>query len=110
MEAGGAAVYVHGLNEYDVLLGDAARIAVTVLCCVGDLSRDDLATRPHGHAGPGLSNPGAQCPGRHSFLLAFEPAPLAVELYAGRAAVVAPPRMAVADTAGLGLPARWMTH
>ena len=106
-EDGGAVVYAHGLTEYDVLLGDSARIAVTLLRCVGDLSRDDLATRPHGHAGPGLATPGAQCPGTHSFLLAFEPfetAPLAGELYAGASAVVAAPRMAVADTDGQGLP------
>lgn len=106
---GGAAVYVDGLNEYEVLLGDSARIAVTLLRCVGDLSRDDLATRPHGHAGPGLVTPGAQCPGRHEFVVGFEPIDRVMDpadLYASAAAVVAPPRMAVADAAGDGLAAR----
>ncbi|HXG56098.1 MAG TPA: glycosyl hydrolase-related protein [Vicinamibacterales bacterium] len=105
-EPGGAVVYAVGLNEYEVLLEQSARISVTLLRSVGDLSRDDLATRPHGHAGPGLATPGAQCLGPHSFVLAFEPlarTPLAVELYAGASAVVSPPRMAVADAAGHGL-------
>ncbi|MEO6212456.1 MAG: glycoside hydrolase family 38 C-terminal domain-containing protein, partial [Vicinamibacterales bacterium] len=108
-EPGGAAVYAQGLNEYDVLLGESARIAVTLLRCVGDLSRDDLVTRPHGHAGPGLVTPGAQCIGHHEFVLAFEPfdgMPQVVDLYASASAVVAPPRMARADAAGEGLAGR----
>ena len=97
---GGAAVYVQGLTEYEVLMEEPAQIAVTLLRCVGDLSRDDLATRPHGHAGPGLAAPGAQCIGSHAFSLAFEPLEKAlapVELYAGASAFLAPARMAIAD-------------
>ncbi|MBA3297628.1 MAG: hypothetical protein H0U19_11915 [Acidobacteria bacterium] len=108
-EPGGAAVFAQGLNEYEVLLGDSARMSVTLLRSVGDLSRDDLATRPHGHAGPGLATPGAQCIGRHEFVLAFEPLarpPHATELYTSASAVVAAPRMAVADAAGEGLAPR----
>lgn len=109
-EPGGAAVFVRGLNEYEILDAEnAPRIAITLLRCVGDLSRDDLATRPHGHAGPGLSTPGAQCPGEHTFTVAFEPlaaAPAPDSLYASAFAVTAPPRMAVADAAGQGLPTR----
>jgi alpha-mannosidase len=108
-EAGGAAVYAPGLNEYEVLLGDSARIAVTLLRCVGDLSRDDLTTRPHGHAGPGLPTPGAQCVGSYSFVLGFEPLARradGLELYASASAISAPPRMAVADAAGQGLAGR----
>jgi mannosylglycerate hydrolase len=108
-DPGGAAVFAGGLNEYEVLLGESARIAITLLRCVGDLSRDDLATRPHGHAGPGLVTPGAQCPGTHVFSLAFEPlvhTPHEVELYEAAGAVIAPPRMAIADAAGEGLAAR----
>ncbi|CAN5665631.1 alpha-mannosidase [soil metagenome] len=108
-DAGGAAVFAPGLNEYEVLLGESARIAVTLLRCVGDLSRDDLTTRPHGHAGPGLSTPGAQCIGSYSFVLGFEPlhrTPDAVDLYASASAIAAPPRMAVADAPGQVLAAR----
>ena len=107
-EAGGAAVFAQGLCEYEILDPESVpTIAVTLLRCVGDLSRDDLVTRPHGHAGPGLPTPGAQCRGAHEFTLAFEPlaqAAAATALYAGAAAVVCPPRMAVADATGDGNP------
>jgi mannosylglycerate hydrolase len=69
----GATVLADGLAEYEVVPGDGARVAVTLLRCVGALSRADLATRPAGHVGPALPTPGAQCPGRHTFRLAFEP-------------------------------------
>ena len=97
---GGAAVYAEGLHEYEVLAEDPPTLAITLLRCVGDLSREDLATRKHGHAGPGLVTPGAQCPGLHAFALSFEPLPTApgpMQLYAGSAALLAPPRMALAD-------------
>jgi mannosylglycerate hydrolase len=107
-EAGGAAVFAQGLCEYEILDPESApRIAVTLLRCVGDLSRDDLDTRPHGHAGPGLPTPGAQCHGVHGFTLAFEPLaePAAASaLYAAAAAVASPPHMALADTSGSGIP------
>jgi hypothetical protein len=63
--AGGTAVFLAGPFEYE--LGPEA-LSVTLLRCVGWLSRADLAHRP-GHAGPGLATPGAQMPGRHRFEL-----------------------------------------
>jgi alpha-mannosidase len=56
-----------------------------------------------------LSTPGAQCIGRHSFVLGFEPLHRtadAADLYASASAMAAPPRMAVADSPGQGLAAR----
>jgi alpha-mannosidase len=41
-------------------------VALTLLRCVGWLSRDDLSTRP-GSAGPTIATPEAQCPGEHTF-------------------------------------------
>ena len=61
---------------------------MTLIRAVGDLSRNDLATRPSGHAGPPVATPAAQCLGLQRFELAFEPhgpAPLAGELMASRA-------------------------
>jgi alpha-mannosidase len=58
-----------GLPEVEVLKNAQgnAEIALTLLRCVGWLSRDDLATRK-GHAGPPfLETPGAQMPGRWEF-------------------------------------------
>ena len=40
-------------------------LSLTLLRCVGWLSRDDLSVR-RGHAGPGLPTPGAQCSGEHT--------------------------------------------
>jgi alpha-mannosidase len=91
----GAIVYGEGLMEYEAVPGTS--LALTLLRCVGDLSREDLATRPSGHAGPGLPTPGAQCLGRHEFHLAFEPRsdpPSDAALFARAAAFVAPPRVA----------------
>ena len=69
----GLMVINRGLPEYEVLRGETgATVALTLLRCVEWLSRDDLITRP-GHAGPGLSTPGAQCPGRHVFEYAVVP-------------------------------------
>jgi hypothetical protein len=46
---------------------------MTLIRAVGDLSRNDLATRPSGHAGPPVATPAAQCLGLQRFELAFEP-------------------------------------
>ncbi len=57
-----------GLPEVEVLknpLGNA-EIALTLLRCVGWLSRDDFSTRK-GHAGPFLETPAAQMPGKWVF-------------------------------------------
>ena len=68
----GLAVFSRGLPEYEILRNGTAEIAVTLLRCVGSLSRGDLLTRP-GHAGMDLPTPDAQCPGQHTFELAVRP-------------------------------------
>jgi alpha-mannosidase len=78
-------------------------IAMTLIRAVGDLSRNDLATRPSGHAGPPVATPAAQCLGLQRFELAFEPrgaAPLAGELMASARAHNIPPRIAIARLSG----------
>jgi mannosylglycerate hydrolase len=56
-----------GLPEYEVTRGErGVDVALTLLRCVGWLSRDDLATR-QGAAGPLLATPGAQMKGTYSF-------------------------------------------
>jgi alpha-mannosidase len=56
---GRAGVAAAGLHEYEA---DGDTLYVTMLRCVGWLSRDDLASRA-GDAGPMLATPEAQCPG-----------------------------------------------
>lgn len=57
----------HGLPEYEVRKrDDGCVIYLTLLRCVGWLSRGDLLTRP-GHAGPAIQTPEAQCLGTHTF-------------------------------------------
>jgi alpha-mannosidase len=67
--AGGLALYATGLPEYEIT--EHGALALTLLRCVGWLSRDDLSTR-RGHAGPELPVPGAQCEGLHRFEYALE--------------------------------------
>ncbi len=64
----GLAVVGAGLPEYEVFEepGGCRTVALTLLRCVGWLSRDDYVTRPY-HAGPKLPTPEAQCPGAHTF-------------------------------------------
>ncbi|MDP7423722.1 MAG: glycoside hydrolase family 38 C-terminal domain-containing protein, partial [bacterium] len=51
-----------GLPEAEIIHTDGqSTIALTLIRAVGWLSRDDLATRKDGHAGPGMATPGAQC-------------------------------------------------
>ncbi len=62
-----------GLPEYEALPGpEGVTLALTLLRCVGWLSRPDLPDR-RGPAGPTLETPGAQCPGRHVFEYAIVP-------------------------------------
>ncbi len=62
-----------GLPEYEVLrCEDGAEIALTLLRCMGWLSRDDMHCR-QGHAGPAEAVPEAQCPGRHVFRYSLIP-------------------------------------
>jgi mannosylglycerate hydrolase len=67
--AGGLVVMGKGLPEYEVT--ESGELALTLLRCVGWLSRDDLSTR-RGGAGPELPVPGAQCLGEHVFEYAVE--------------------------------------
>ncbi|MCJ7667431.1 MAG: glycosyl hydrolase-related protein, partial [Anaerolineae bacterium] len=69
----GLMVANRGLPEYEVMSGpQGSTIALTLLRCVGWLSRDDLTTR-RGHAGPALETPGAQSPGRYIFAYSLIP-------------------------------------
>ena len=98
----GATVIGKGLMEYEIV-GDEPALAVTLIRAVGDLSRNDLVTRPSGHAGPPVATPGAQCPGLQRFELAFEPhgpAPLAGELLASARAQNIPPLVTTARRPG----------
>ncbi len=81
--AAGLMVINRGLPEFEVLREadgpnqrgheySGATVALTLLRCVGWLSRDDYPCRK-GHAGPALETPGAQCPGRHVFEYAIVP-------------------------------------
>ena len=97
--ATGATVIGKGLMEYEIV---GPSIAITLIRAVGDLSRNDLATRPSGHAGPPVATPGAQCLGLQRFELAFEPrgaAPLAGGLMASARAHNIPPRVGTARLA-----------
>jgi mannosylglycerate hydrolase len=67
--AGGVVLLTKGLSEYETT--EDGELAVTLLRCVGWLSRDDLSTRRSG-AGPQLPAPGAQCLGDHVFEYALE--------------------------------------
>ena len=61
----GLTIANRGLPEYELLDDPAgATIAVTLLRCVGWLSRDDISSR-RGGAGPQLRTPGAQLHGRN---------------------------------------------
>jgi alpha-mannosidase len=98
----GATVIAKGLMEYEIV-GEPPAIALTLLRSVGDLSRNDLATRPSGHAGPPVATPAAQCIGRHQFEMAFEPrgrAPAAASLLASARAHLIPPRVVIARRPG----------
>jgi alpha-mannosidase len=64
-----------GLPEVEVMRNEKgqAEIALTLLRCVGWLSRDDLTTR-RGHAGPmNVDTPDAQMLGRHAFYYSIIP-------------------------------------
>ncbi len=74
--SGGFLVASHGLPEIEARWGasGAVELALTLLRCVGWLSRDDLRAR-RGHAGPPLLTPSAQMIGRWTFrysLIPFE--------------------------------------
>jgi hypothetical protein len=66
----GLAVMVPGFFEYEH--GPGGDLRVTLLRCVGQLSRADLPTRP-GHAGWPVATPEAQCQGVDRLQLAVVP-------------------------------------
>ncbi|MFW6096720.1 MAG: alpha-mannosidase [Chloroflexota bacterium] len=69
----GLAIFNRGLAEVEILPDEGRNtIALTLLRCVGDLSRGDLRTRPE-QAGPAVPTPEAQCLGRHTFEYAIVP-------------------------------------
>ncbi len=71
--ARGLMVANRGLPEYEVIDGPGgATIALTLLRCVGWLSRSDLTSR-RGGAGPEVETPGAQMQGRWTFEYAIIP-------------------------------------
>ncbi len=81
-------------------------IALTLLRCVGWLSRSDLATRKD-HAGPALATPGAQVPGPHTFEYSLIPHAGGWRQAAGQAyAFNAPLRAVGSDLHGGDLPLR----
>lgn len=66
-EEKGVTIANKGLPEYECRKEkDGVVVYITLLRCVGSLSKDDLVTRK-GHAGPPLSVPGAQCIRQHIF-------------------------------------------
>jgi len=98
----GLMVANRGLPEVEVIRGaSGVTIALTLLRCVGWLSRDDLACRS-GLAGPGLPTPDAQCPGAHTFAYALIPftGPLSAALHQAQA--FRAPLRAVVNPAGHG--------
>jgi len=66
--AGGIAVFHEGVFEYEVTEGE---LAITLLRCVGTISRQHLATRPFA-AGPDVATPDAQMLGTTTFELALQ--------------------------------------
>jgi alpha-mannosidase len=97
-----------GLPEVEVITNEKgnAEIALTLLRCVGWLSRDDLPTRK-GHAGPPyLETPGAQMPGRWEFEYAVIPGLEAVPAYWEAYSFQAPMRTVGTNLHSGGLPIR----
>ena len=92
-----------GLPEYEAIVAENGTviIALTLLRCVGWLSRGDLDERK-GHAGPAPMTPGAQMKGRWQFRYALIPhLGLWAQAYAEAHRFLRPPR-AVRTTRGLG--------
>jgi alpha-mannosidase len=94
-----------GLPEYEVIPGEeGVTVALTLLRCVGWLSRNDMHCR-RGHAGPALPTPGAQCLGTHTFEYALIPHSGGWEnAYAQAYAFNAPLRAVAAPRSGGPLP------
>ncbi len=73
-EDGGLALFNRGLPEIACTREEhGTTIALTLLRCVGWLSRDDFPTRRHSNAGPTIPTPDAQCLGAQRFRYALMP-------------------------------------
>jgi len=69
----GFALINKGLPEYEVRkTKGGCTIFLTLLRCIGWLSREDLLTR-RGNAGESIPTPEAQCPGTHTFTYSIFP-------------------------------------
>jgi alpha-mannosidase len=68
--AGGVAVLQEGVFEYEVL-PDPPELAITLLRCVGTISRPEITTRGWS-AGPDISTPDAQMLGEHHFWITLQ--------------------------------------
>ena len=71
----GLAVLNRGLPEIEAARDEKGRatLSLTLLRCVGWLSRDDFESRRRSNAGPTIHTPEAQCHGAHRFLYAVVP-------------------------------------
>lgn len=67
---GGLSVFVKGLPQFEVQTGEEDQLRLTLLRCVGWLSRKDLASRD-GNGGWTIETPEAQMPGVHFFEFAI---------------------------------------
>jgi hypothetical protein len=76
VQAGGIAAYHEGVFEYEV---SADELAVTLLRCVGTISREHLSTRPFA-AGPDVATPEAQMLGRTGVALGLRSGARRLEL------------------------------
>ncbi|MBU8872106.1 MAG: hypothetical protein KOO60_14655 [Gemmatimonadales bacterium] len=74
-ESGGLAILNRGLPEFETRFDSQGKVvySLTLLRCVGWLSRDDFPTRNSTNAGPTLFTPDAQCPGPRTFAYAVAP-------------------------------------
>ena len=74
-EEGGIALLARGLHELAPRheADGSVTLDLTLLRCVGWLSRDDLVTRRRQNAGPTMATPDAQCLGSHTYEIALVP-------------------------------------
>jgi alpha-mannosidase len=100
--AADTALMHEGVFEYEVVGGLA--LAVTLLRCVGTISRDAIATRPYA-AGPDVATPLAQMIGETAFVLGIWPDANVRELTANWERFALPMTSAVAAGGG-SLPVR----
>lgn len=98
--AGGIAAFHEGVFEYEVT---ATELAITLIRCVGTISRDSMATRPW-PAGPGVATPDAQMTGMTAFAIGLRPCDGPGELLADWERFALPIRVAATNGGG-SLPA-----